>query len=99
MRAITALSLALLACFSCSAALALDSSNVLVLYNAGSPEGVQIADYYAAAHPGVRLLGLTGITAAEEVSADYYLSELRPQILPALDSNVDVIVTTKGLPL
>jgi uncharacterized protein (TIGR03790 family) len=47
----------------------------------------------------VRLLGLTGVTTEEEVSADYYLSTIRPQILPALDNSTDVIVTTKGLPL
>ncbi|MBN2293947.1 MAG: TIGR03790 family protein [Pirellulales bacterium] len=73
--------------------------NVLVIYNDASPDGLEIAQYYQQTHPGVQLLGLTGVTTSEEVSADYYLSTIRPQILPALDSSVDVIVTTKGLPL
>jgi uncharacterized protein (TIGR03790 family) len=39
------------------------------------------------------------VTTNEQVSADYYLSVIRPQILPALSSSIDTIVTTKGLPL
>jgi uncharacterized protein (TIGR03790 family) len=78
---------------------AIGPSNVLVLYNQDSPDSVSIANYYAQAHPGVRLLGLTGVTTIEDVTADYYLQTIRPQILPALNSSTDVIVTTKGLPL
>jgi uncharacterized protein (TIGR03790 family) len=77
----------------------LSPNDVLVLYNADSADSRDIANYYAQKRPGVRLLGLTGVTTAEEVSADYYLSHIRPQVLSALDDSVDVIVTTKGLPL
>ena len=58
-----------------------------------------MANYYAQVHPGVQLLGLDGVTTAEEITADEYLSVIRPQILSALDSSVSTIVTTKGLPL
>ena len=74
-------------------------SNVLVLYNVWSPEGTEVAQYYAQVHPGVRLMGLQGLGTDEEVSADYYLDTIRPQILGALDDSIDVIATTKGLPL
>lgn len=86
-------------------------SNVLVLYNADQGDigpGYQIADYYSQARPGVHLFGLTGIdpiltgSTLETVSADNYLSVIRPQILSAiarLPDTIDVIVTTKGLPL
>lgn len=78
---------------------AIGVSNVLVLYNQASPDGVAIANYYAQSHPGVQLLGLSGVTTNEDVSASDYLNTIRPQILPALTSSIDVIVTTKGLPL
>ena len=78
---------------------ALSPSNVLVLFNAADAESSAIASYYAQKRPGVRLLGLNGVSTSEEVSANYYLSTIRPQILPALDDTTDVIVTTKGLPL
>jgi uncharacterized protein (TIGR03790 family) len=83
----------------CLAEAALSPSNVLVLYNADDSASRDIAEYYAQKRPGVRLLGLSGVTTAEEVTASYYLSNIRPQILPALDVSTDVIVTTKGLPL
>jgi uncharacterized protein (TIGR03790 family) len=73
--------------------------NVLVLYNQASPEGTQIANYYAQTHPGVHLLALSGIGTAETISADSYLSAIRPQVLSALTPSIDLIVTTKGLPL
>jgi uncharacterized protein (TIGR03790 family) len=85
--------------------------NVLVLYNADQGSGgagYQIADYYRQARPGVHLLGLSGIDSIltgltrEEISADNYLNVIRPQILSAiaaLPDSIDVIVTTKGLPL
>jgi hypothetical protein len=78
---------------------AVGPENVLVLYNKDSAEGIELANYYAAVHPGVHLLGLNDITAAEDVTADYYLNMIRPQILPALDPSITTIVTTKGLPL
>jgi uncharacterized protein (TIGR03790 family) len=85
--------------WGCAAFAVIGPDNVLVLYNQASPEGTQIANYYAQVHPGVRLLGLSGVSTAEEVSADYYLSTIRPQVLPALTSATQVLITTKGLPL
>ena len=84
---------------ACRSVFAITPSNVLVLYNSASTEGAEIANYYAQAHPGVRLLGIDGVGTAEEISADSYLSQIRPQVLAALDPSVDAIVTTKGLPL
>jgi uncharacterized protein (TIGR03790 family) len=78
---------------------ALGAANVLVLYNQASPDGIAIANYYAQVHPGVKLLGLANVTTNEDVSASDYLNVIRPQILPALSSSIDVLVTTKGLPL
>lgn len=83
-----------------SLAPALAPTSVLVLYNAASATGLQIANYYASVHPGVQLLGITGIDPnSEDVTADTYLSVIRPQVMAALTSSIDVIVTTKGLPL
>lgn len=73
--------------------------NVLVVYNAEDAESQEVASYYAQKRPGVQLLGLTGVTTAEEVTADYYLANIRPKILPALNDSIDVIATTMGLPL
>jgi uncharacterized protein (TIGR03790 family) len=78
---------------------AVSPENVLVLYNLDSTEGPAIAAHYAQAHPGVNVLGLSGVTTAEQVTADYYLDTIRPQILPVLNSSITTIVTTKGLPL
>ena len=78
---------------------ALDSSNVLVLYNPASAESVQIANYYAQVHPGVSQLALTGVPTTEQVTWDVYLTNIRPQVVPALTPSIDCIVTTKGLPL
>jgi uncharacterized protein (TIGR03790 family) len=78
---------------------ALTSASVLVLYNGDSADGIELANYYAQVHPGVQLLGLSGVTTDEQVTADYYLNVIRPQILPALNSSINAIVTTKGLPL
>ncbi len=87
------------------------AQNVLVLYNAdqgADGAGAQIADYYRQARPGVHLLGLQGIddilsgTTRELVSADNYLNVIRPQVLAGIagiPDSIDVIVTTKGLPL
>jgi len=89
---------------SCQAAwAAVEASGVLVLYNSASLDGQQIANHYAQVHPGVHLLGLEGVTSSEEVTADYYLSTIRPQVLEYLNAagapQIDVLVTTKGLPL
>jgi uncharacterized protein (TIGR03790 family) len=78
---------------------AIGPEDVLVLYNTASADGIEVANYYAQVHPGVRLLGLSGVTTDEQITDDYYLNVIRPQILPALSSSTDVIVTTKGLPL
>ena len=79
---------------------ALSAANVLVLYNTASLPGTQIANYYAQVHPGVQLLGISGVDPNNEyISADAYLSTIRPQVVAALTPAIDVIVTTKGLPL
>jgi len=80
---------------------AITASNVLVLYNQDSADSTKVADYYAQVHPGVQLLGLTGVTTDEQVTADYYLNTIRPQILNSgkLTDSISTIVTTKGLPL
>ena len=76
------------------------AGNVLVLYNTASAAGIEIANYYAQVHPGVHLLGINGIDPNnEDITADAYLSTIRPQVMAALTSSIDVIVTTKGLPL
>ena len=106
-----ALSLHLILCGLCNLSLAIGPENVLVLYNADDGNngvGKQIADHYQFVHPGAHAVGLTGVndilygTNNENVSGADYLSALRPQILDAIGSipdSVDVIVTTKGLPL
>jgi uncharacterized protein (TIGR03790 family) len=98
-------------CFSSEAFADLAPQNVLVLYNADQGTdgaGFQIADYYRQARPGVHLLGISGIdsilqgSTREVVTAQNYLSVIRPQILSgiaAIPESIDVIVTTKGLPL
>lgn len=85
--------------FFAQVTLAIDATNVLVLFNADSPDGAEVADYYAQTHPGVTLLGLNGVSTLEEVDQDHYLNVIRPQVLAGLTSDIDVIVTTKGLPL
>ena len=82
-----------------SASLALEASNVLVIYNSDSSEGAQIASYYAQVHPGVTTLALDNIPLAEQVNWDVYLDVIRPQVLAGLDDSVDCIVTTRGMPL
>lgn len=89
-------------CLIASTKGSIDQEGVLVLYNKGSGDGLQIANYYAQVHPGVRLLGLdlNGYDVNQgQISDDYYLNVIRPQVLSAIDSSVDVIVTTKGMPL
>ncbi len=85
--------------FLCAPALALDPSEILVVYNEDSPDGIEIANYYAQIHPEVQLLGLQGVSTNEQVSQDHYLNVIRPQILAGLSPTVETIVTTKGLPL
>ena len=82
---------------------ALDAPKVLVLYNDASADSQQIANYYAQVHPGVHLLGLSGVSTAEEISAGAYLTTLRPQVVSYLNDagapDIQCIVTTKDLPL
>jgi uncharacterized protein (TIGR03790 family) len=78
---------------------AIEASNVLVLYNDSSPEGIEIANYYAQVYPKVRLLGLSGVSTSEEINQNQYLDVIRPQVLAGLNDSTEVIVTTKGLPL
>ena len=80
-------------------AFAISPANVLVLYNADSPEGVEVASYYLQVHPGAQSLGLTGVPVTEEVQWNIYLDTIRPQVLNVLTDSIDCIVTTKGLPL
>jgi len=87
------------ALFFCAQALALDPSKVVVLYNEDSPDGIEIANYYAQAHPQVQLMGLQGVSTSEEITQDHYLNVIRPQVLAGIDNSTEVIVTTKGLPL
>ena len=82
-----------------ASALAVDSSDVLVLYNAASPDGQQVANYYSQVHPGVRTVGITGLTTSTSISATDYLNIVRPQVLSALTPATSDIVTTMGLPL
>jgi uncharacterized protein (TIGR03790 family) len=75
------------------------ASDVLMVYNQASADSVEVAKYYAQVHPCVHLLGLANVTTSEDITADYYLQNIRPQILSALSPSIDVIVTAKGLPL
>ncbi len=47
----------------------------------------------------MQLLGLNGVSTAEEVDQNHYLNIIRPQVLAGLTASTQVIVTTKGLPL
>ncbi len=92
-------------------ALAIEANNVLVIYNAddgNQSDGYQIAQHYQQARPGVHLAPLTGIndilggTYGEDVSGDDYLSVIRHHVVAAINhvpDTIDVIVTTKRLPL
>jgi uncharacterized protein (TIGR03790 family) len=82
-----------------SPAAALEADGVLVLYNADSGDSQQIADYYSQLHPGVNLLALQNVPTSEQVTADVYLNTIRPQVLSALDTSIDCIVTTRDLPV
>ncbi len=90
---------AVLGAVCADAGAAIGPSSVVVLYNVDSPDGFEIASYYAQVHPGVRLLGLENVSLNEEVTEDHYLEVIRPQVLAGIDGGTDVIVTTKGLPL
>lgn len=78
---------------------AISADNVLVVYNSAIPDGKQIAQYYASQHPGVRLLGIKNLPAGEQITQSQYRSIVRPQVQAGLDPSIDVIVTTKGMPL
>jgi uncharacterized protein (TIGR03790 family) len=86
-----------------SPALALEEQNVLVLYNAASTDSLQVAQHYAQVHPNVSLLGLEGVAVSETITAENYLSVIRPQVMAYLDSpagsNVECFVTTTDMPL
>jgi uncharacterized protein (TIGR03790 family) len=92
---------AVLACVAAAGrpARGLEPANVLVLYNEASSAGSEIASYYAQEHPGVQTLALQSVPTTEEVGWDVYLNTIRPQVLSALTSQIDCVVTTKGLPL
>jgi uncharacterized protein (TIGR03790 family) len=77
----------------------IDPTSVVVLYNDSDQDSIDIANYYAQARPGVRLLGLSNVSTAEQVTQDVYLDVIRPQVLAGIDDSTQVIVTTKGLPL
>jgi uncharacterized protein (TIGR03790 family) len=98
---VCAVCLAAVAALASPSAFALDltGAGTLVLYNQNSPDGLAIADYYQTVHPNVQLLGLTGLSTDEQVTQDVYLNTLRPQVIAALNSSINCIVTTKGLPL
>jgi uncharacterized protein (TIGR03790 family) len=82
-----------------STALAIDPSRVLLLYNAASQDGIDIKDHYLSIHAGIQTLAITGLGTSESITADTYLGTLRPQVLAALTPDIDLIITTKGLPL
>ena len=76
--------------------------SVLVLYDQQSADGLAIAQHYASVHPGVNLLplDLSGLSSqGEEITPGDYLNVIRPQVLGGLNPQVDVIVTTSGMPL
>lgn len=92
-------------------AFAIAPENVLVIYNSdpgSAGDGFQIADYYQQIRPGVHMASISGVDAilsgpfSEEVGGQDYLDVIRPQILAAIAAipdTIDVIVTTKGMPL
>ncbi len=81
--------------------------NVLVLYNPawtdGTHAGNYIADYYASERgiPSGNVVAVNGLGTSEDISAENYLNVICPQVQAALaaNPNIDVIVTTKGMPL
>lgn len=91
-----------------SASFAIEPQNVLVVYNEDNADSAEIASYYSQLRSGVHVAALNGIDAItsgsfdEDVSAQDYLDVIRPQVLAAIQGvsdPIDVIVTTKGLPL
>lgn len=94
-----------------SAEPSIQEKNVLVLYNDDDGPtgcGSQIANYYKSLRPGVHLAPITGVNPVlmgahnEWIAGEDYLNIIRPQVLAAIASSpdpIDVIVTTKGLPL
>ena len=78
---------------------ALQDTGVLLIYNANSADGAQIASHYTQVHPGVTTLALDNVPPDEQVNWDVYLNTIRPQVLTALDDSIDCIVSTRGLPL
>jgi uncharacterized protein (TIGR03790 family) len=90
---------ALLAC-CCSEAQAIDPSGVLVLYNSNDQDSFEIATEYKRVHglAESQLLGLN-LGSATTITANDYLTNIRPAVLSALTPATDLIVTTKGMPL
>ncbi|MGD9722310.1 MAG: TIGR03790 family protein [Pirellulales bacterium] len=87
---------------------ALDPTSTLLLYNAASADGIAIRDYYQSVHPGVHALGITGLGLSENITADDFLSIVRPQVMSELDAlandpvnpvSINLMATTKGMPL
>ena len=76
---------AALAVLCCNVSAAIEPTGVVVLYNDSSQDSIDIANYYAQAHPGVRLLGLSNVSTSEEVTQDHYLDVIRPQVLAGID--------------
>ncbi|MEM9353855.1 MAG: TIGR03790 family protein [Planctomycetota bacterium] len=90
--------------FKGQATLAVEPASTLLIFNANDPDSVAIEQHYLSARPGVRSLGLNLPAAGEEVTADFYLGNIRQPLLDYLDSEslseqIDTFVTTKGLPL
>ena len=105
-RKLTVLATAVLFCVV-SAAHAINPENVLVLYyddqTPALTQGEAIRDHYLGIHgTGVKTLGLTfAQPPGEEITAQQYLDQIRTPLLNSgmLTDDIQVIVTTKGLPL
>jgi uncharacterized protein (TIGR03790 family) len=81
-------------------ACAIDASNVLVLYNLNSPDGIAIKDHYQQVYGLAenQLLGLNLSTNATISAADY-LTNIRGPVLAARLPETSLYLTTKGMPL
>jgi hypothetical protein len=86
-------------------ALALSPDQVLVIVNDASPEGLEIADYYAAKRgiPSENVFHLV-TTTAEVTTKAAYASEIKAPVEDYITSaglrdTIRAVVTTKGVPL
>lgn len=80
-----------------------ESRHVLVVYNAASESGKQIADYYAARRriPGSNIVSIN-CSDSEEISEVDFQRAIEAPIRAAVTSNsnqIDYIVLTKGIPI